>query len=125
VVAEGSHGRTVSRDLTLAAPAAPTAPVANRAWASNPTGTSVTVNASVKGEAGSTRWHVQYGTTAAYGTSTEPATLTTDRGTVSTTVGGLEPGTTYHFRVVLTSGGQTVATADRTFRTVAPPKASQ
>jgi hypothetical protein len=66
-----------------------------------------------------------YGTTPAYGSSVSvglsPALLSQD---VSTTIGGLAPGTTYHVRLTVTTPDGSAATGDASFATAAlPPKA--
>jgi CSLREA domain-containing protein len=64
-------------------------------------------------------YHFEYGTTAAYGTST-PAS---DAGAGNTPIGitagltGLAPGTTYHYRLVATNPDGTSSTRDATFTT--------
>jgi hypothetical protein len=64
----------------------------------------------------------EYGPTAAYGTST-PAVAAgpgTQSRAVSATLAGLEPETTYHYRLVVENAeGATVRGADRTFTTAA------
>jgi hypothetical protein len=73
-----------------------------------------------------TSYAVEYGTTAAYGTRTASAAAGSGNAAapVSQAVGGLSPGTTYHFRVVATSDGGTTAGADQTFTTPAGPAAA-
>ena len=58
---------------------------------------------------------VQYGVDSRFGVWSAPAALTSP-GSGATTLTGLEPATTYQFRVV-TSAGQGFATADGSFRT--------
>lgn len=67
-----------------------------------------------------TSWHFEYGLSAAYGSRTPDATAvgTTDQA-VSYGLGGLQPGATYHVRLVATNIAGTTYGADRTF--VAPP----
>jgi hypothetical protein len=67
-----------------------------------------------------TDWGFQWGTTTAYGQNTAPAGPLTDFGTDPEAAGlqGLQPGTTYHFRMVAvqgaagTSGNPTVSGGD-------------
>jgi hypothetical protein len=71
--------------------------------------------------------HFEYGTTAAYGSSTPPVAggNGVSAGTVSAAVAGLKPNTTYHYRVVAASADGSVAGADSTFTTTAgrtPPR---
>jgi len=65
--------------------------------------------------------HFQYGTTVTYGSTTANTTHTgnTTR-SVSANITGLTPNTTYHFRLVGTSNGETRYGQDRTFRTFNP-----
>jgi hypothetical protein len=71
----------------------------------------------------STSWSFEYGPTAAYGDRfpVTPATIQPgeDPVTVARTIGGLEPGTTYHYRVTATNGGGTINSTDKTFTTKA------
>ena len=63
---------------------------------------------------------VEYGLSSAYGVSTplDPALVTSH----SQTISGLNPGTTYHYRVTSTNSvGLTTTSGDLTFTTVAPP----
>ncbi|WP_267278202.1 galactose oxidase-like domain-containing protein [Arthrobacter sp. CDRTa11] len=62
---------------------------------------------------------VEYGTTASYGSSTsQESTLTTSH---SQALGGLSPGTLYHFRVKSVDAANNAATSpDATFTTTAP-----
>ena len=68
--------------------------------------------------------HVEYGTAPDYGMSTTTSTIT-DHGTeprgVRIFVGGLMPGTTYHYRLVATNTAGISAGADRTFTTTTRP----
>jgi hypothetical protein len=81
-----------------------------------------------------TTWYFQYGTTTMYGTQTPPGTVgscppgTTNplyctvpkKQKVSITIGGLMPGTTYHYQIVSTNPDGTTFGADRTFTTRCP-----
>jgi hypothetical protein len=72
-----------------------------------------------------TTYHFEYGTDTSYGRSTPE----TDGGSgdgdelVTESTGRLTPGTTYHFRVVATTNGQTVSSDDHTFTSGALPVA--
>ena len=67
---------------------------------------------------------VDYGTTNAYGSNSILATfiagITTDQ-TINATVGGLTPGTTYHYRLVATNSAGTTTGPDFTCTTASPP----
>lgn len=68
-----------------------------------------------------TSWTFEYGPTAAYGSRfpASPATINggTDLVSVARKIGGLAPGTIYHYRIVATNGGGTTNSADKTFKT--------
>ena len=70
-----------------------------------------------------TVWRIEYGTTIAYGSATSDG----DAGSgdsaqpVGATIGGLAPGTTYHYRLAAISARGTTYGADRTFTTAAAP----
>jgi hypothetical protein len=78
-----------------------------------------TLTGSVDPNGRSTSWHFEYGTTTSYSASTPSHDAGSARGAkgVSAPVGGLTPGTIYHFRLVAKSGAGTVAGADATFTT--------
>ncbi|MEO6787402.1 MAG: hypothetical protein ABI318_14820, partial [Chthoniobacteraceae bacterium] len=84
------------------------------------TTTSVTLYAVINPNGTATTAKFQSGTTNAYGTDT-PITLTPVNGFadqfVNTTLTGLMPATTYHFRITATNAGGTTTAADLTFRT--------
>jgi hypothetical protein len=69
--------------------------------------------------------HFDYGTTTAYGASTPPRDAGAFSGsrTVADTVGGLAPGTTYHFRLAATTPDGTSFGADQAFTTAGSPPA--
>jgi hypothetical protein len=69
----------------------------------------------------------EYGTTTAYGSTVvaAPATLPRSGATATASIAALAPATTYHVRVVLTSGDAQDAGPDATFTTApAPPAAA-
>jgi hypothetical protein len=63
--------------------------------------------------------HVEYGTTTAYGsvTTVQALATTTAQTPVSAVLGGLLPGTIYHFRLVASNADGTTDGADHTFTT--------
>ena len=80
------------------------------------------MNATINPEAGFTSVHVVYGPTAGYGSVAPqpPVELlsNTEVKDVRFQLGGLEPGTTYHYRIVATNlAGATRSSSDQTFRT--------
>ena len=83
----------------------------------------VTLNAQIDPDGADTTYHFDYGTTNSFGQSTlESVSIGSDNSnhTVSAAIQGLQPGTTYHYRVVATNsqslGGGTLG-PDRTFVT--------
>lgn len=107
--------------LALLAPAATAAvPTATTGKADNVTQTSVRLHGSVKPNNESTTWRFEYGTTTAYGASTpEQGPIAAGSGTtdVQFDVGGLQPGTVYHYRLVATNASGSIPGRDRTFTT--------
>ena len=81
------------------------------------TAATLTGTVTSQNEAGS--YVFEYGTTTAYGSSTgvSPMAFGAAPEAVSRAVSGLEPGTTYHYRLVAANIGGTSAGADRTFTT--------
>jgi hypothetical protein len=84
--------------------------------------TDATVSASVNPRGGETTYHVEYGTTNAYGQSTSesvPFGFPADNAghTFSVHIGGLQPGTAYHFRFVATNSAGPTQGTDTTFAT--------
>jgi len=115
VVAANSYGTTYGYDVSLASAAGwPSVTSASIAATS-----ATTAQASLSVDySGSGSVQVVYGTTTAYGlTSASDA----GSGTTSSNVAlsGLEPGTTYHWAVVITNGTDTFTTPDGTFTTPA------
>ena len=75
--------------------------------ASRVTATEATLNAQIDPNGAETHYYFQYGTTEAYGASTPltelEGSLTATDAAIATVTTGLEPGTTYHYRVVATN----------------------
>jgi hypothetical protein len=67
--------------------------------------------------------YFQYGTTSAYGMSTvaQPAGSTETIAAIDASITGLEPETTYHFRILAESSAGISYGADQAFTTPAPP----
>ncbi len=86
--------------------------------------TSATLKATVNPEgAEPTSYRFEYGTTTAYGEATSDENLTGgpfEDQAVSALVAGLQPRTTYHFRVVVSNGSQTTTGPDQTFTSLPP-----
>jgi hypothetical protein len=111
--------------LALASPIVATAlakqPSATTGAATVVSVSSAVVTGQVTPETKSTDYLFEYGTTTAYGQVTPVVELTGDHTprTVSATIAGLAPGTTYHFRVKASNKDGLVTGADRTFTTAA------
>lgn len=87
--------------------------------------TSAALGAEVNPGFGATAFSVQYGTGTGYGARTVISNPFADDGVfhvVQATVGGLEPGTKYHFRVLALNFKGTVRGEDATFTTAVLPK---
>jgi hypothetical protein len=84
---------------------------------------SATLNGKVNPNDRDTTYHFQYGTTTAYGTKTAVTSAGDEESwiAVSARVVGLQPETTYHFRLVAKSDEGTTGGADLTFTTGAAP----
>jgi FG-GAP repeat len=80
--------------------------------------TSATLNGTV-GAGGSSTAYFQYGTTAAYGSSTAAQSVgaSSSPSPLAAAIGGLAPGTTYHFRLVAENSDGVVYGGDQTFTT--------
>ncbi|MCX6865189.1 MAG: cadherin-like beta sandwich domain-containing protein, partial [Verrucomicrobia bacterium] len=105
---------------TLAVVAAVPPPMATTLAATGVLDTAVTLNGSVNAQAASTTVSFEYGLTTSYGASVSatPALATgVTTAAASAVVGGLLAGSTYHYRIVATSGGGTVTGGDLTFTT--------
>ncbi|MGN6189912.1 MAG: fibronectin type III domain-containing protein [Conexibacter sp.] len=83
--------------------------------------TSATLKATVNPQGAATTYHFEYGTTTAYGASAPVPDASAGSGSsdknVSVDVDNLQPGTTYHFRVVATNAAGTTEGGDHTFTT--------
>jgi phosphodiesterase/alkaline phosphatase D-like protein len=84
---------------------------------------SATVSGAVNPNGEATTWHVDYGKTTTYGSSTSAfsAGSGTTSTNVSTTITGLTPGTTYHYRFVAVDATGTSNGSDGTFTTSGSP----
>jgi len=121
-LAAGERFMTVTSGLNhgLALVAAPPPPQATTLAATGINDTRATFNANVNAEGSSSSVAFEYGPTTAYGTTVAatPATLTGATVTAaSVTLSSLLSGTTYHYRVVISSTGGTAKGQDMTFTT--------
>jgi hypothetical protein len=98
-------------------------PVASTGPTTQVTGTSAKITGAVNPNGIATSYHVEFGTTTAYGHSTPSTSVGALAASlpVTVTLFGLRPRTTYHYRVVATNQATTAVGADRTFTTLAGP----
>ena len=92
--------------------------------ASAVTNNSATLAGSVTANGASTNVTFEYGETTLYGSSAAASTSPVSGSTstaVTAALSGLDPGVTYHYRVVASSTNGTTPGADLTFTTAAPP----
>jgi hypothetical protein len=102
----------------------PPAPSVAKQYSSDVTQTTAIMQAAINPEESNTTYHFEWGTTAAYGTSVPVPDATVGAGVSNVNVGqqitGLQPGTTYHFRVLATNSAATTLGEDQTFTTPPP-----
>lgn len=111
--------------LALPGVALASAPGATTGQATNVTSTSATVSGTVNPNKEDTSYHFEYGTTAAYGTSTPaqgPVGGNAGK-SASADLAQLAPSTTYHYRLVATNASGTTPGVDATFTTLAAGQA--
>jgi streptogramin lyase len=101
------------------------APAATTEPATGVTKTEATLHGSVNPTGQETTYHFEYGKTTAYGTSVPVPSANAGSGTSnleqSKAITGLEPETTYHYRIVASNGGGTTYGADREFASLPNP----
>ncbi len=97
-------------------------PTATTGGASAQTATSAKVGGTVNPNGVATTYHIDYGLTSGYeaAASEKSAGSGTSPISVSATLTGLKPGTTYHYRVVATTSTGNAIGVDKTFKTKAP-----
>lgn len=100
-------------------------PAVTTGAASSVTETTATLGGTVVTYTSGTSFHFDYGTTTAYGQASNIGTVATSA-TVNATAGltGLQPATTYHYRLDATNANGTTYGADSTFTTAAAPAAA-
>jgi hypothetical protein len=103
--------------------ATPPAPSVGTGGASGVGYSSATLHANINPHGQITNYVFQYGTTRGYGSQTPlaPAGSGTSPITVTQAVSGLQPLTTYHYRILATSPGGATTGGDRTFTTTKIP----
>ena len=107
----------VAVSLLVLAPAAFADPTVHTGPATGLAGGSATLNGDTVTPVGGGSVSFEYGTTAAYGSSTVAAPVAGGGdAAVSATVSGLVSGTVYHYRLDVTVGGITTTGGDRTSR---------
>jgi phosphodiesterase/alkaline phosphatase D-like protein len=111
--------------VVFVAGAAAATPVATTGPTTAVGATSVTLGGTVEPGGKPTTWHVEYGTTTSYGstTSSQSAGSGTAAVNVSVTLSSLQPGTTYHYRLVASNADGASHGADAVFTTLTPPGA--
>jgi hypothetical protein len=110
----------LAASLLITASAQAAVPAATTGGANNITQTTAKLHGTVKPNKQATTWHFEIGTTTAYGTNTpEQGPIQPGAGgtAVAFDVGGLQPGTVYHYRLVATNASGSKVGQDRTFAT--------
>jgi hypothetical protein len=99
----------------------PSRPDIDSVYVSERESTTVKLNARINPNGAATTYRFEYGTTAAYGTSVPipdgNAGMGTSTQTFTEAIPGLEPDTTYHYRLTATNPNGTNKSADKTFTT--------
>jgi hypothetical protein len=95
------------------------APAATTEVAANATGSSATLRGKVSSNGVESQYYFEYGPTTAYGSKTKELSAGAGPNWVkeSQDVSGLEPGATYHYRIVASNSGGTTRGVDREFST--------
>jgi hypothetical protein len=110
----------LAASLLITASAQAAVPTATTGGANSITQTSAKLHGTVKPNNEATTWHFEVGTTTAYGTNTPeqgPVQPGAGNTSVESDVGGLQPGTVYHYRLVATNPSGSIPGKDRTFTT--------
>jgi hypothetical protein len=118
LVAANANGQTEGSDATFISPPGP--PTIEGESVADVAATSATVLGEVNPRGADTTYHFEYGTSGAYGQSTpESASIGAGASVVPAIVHlqGLQPGSTYHYRVVATNALGSVDGLDETFTT--------
>jgi phosphodiesterase/alkaline phosphatase D-like protein len=118
LVATNASGPTLGADKTFTTVAA-RSPTVTTSAAKNVAATSATLTGTVNPEGQATTYRFEIGPTTAYGTQTSPTSAGNGTANVaaSTSVGSLQPGTTYHYRLVATNASGPTFGADKTLTT--------
>jgi hypothetical protein len=116
LIAQNSSGKSYGSDRTFTTVGAPSTATGA---AQNVGADAALLTGSLDTRGRSTSWWFQYGTSTGYGKSTSAKSAGSRAGTqtVTSQLGGLAAGTTYHYRLVTKSDGGTAYGADATFTT--------
>jgi hypothetical protein len=119
--------RTINGTTDIGAYEQTIAPAVETGEATGITTNAATLGGTVTPNLEATTWRIEYGPTASYGSSTGDSSAGSGGSAqpVSADVSGLEPSTTYHYRVVATNARGTTTGPGRTFTTAAAPTASE
>jgi hypothetical protein len=106
----------------LAAPASAAAPTIKATWSQDVVFKEAILKAEINPEGLATTYHFEWGTTASYGSSSSEKSAGEDSEdhVVSLFLDDLQPGTTYHYRVVASNGDGVSEGPDHTFTTYEP-----
>jgi hypothetical protein len=120
LVALNAEGlQSFGAEVSFTTPLAP--PVVDAEFVSNVGDREATLNATLNPDGLATTYHFEYGTTAAYGASAPIPDGQAGAGLIDVNVGillqGLEPATTYHYRIVATNELGTTPSTDQMFST--------
>lgn len=124
VIAINQTGTSVGSDesftTTGTAPAPSAAPTATTGAADSVSSDAAHLTGTENANGQATQYYFEYGPTSNYGfeTSPQPASGST-AGSATAWLNHLQPGTTYHYRLVAASAGGTALGADKTFTTAA------
>jgi subtilisin family serine protease len=114
VVATNQFGSDTGITLSFTTLGAPTV---TSSLATGVTATSATIPGTVNGFGFPTTYHVEYGTTSAFGMQTPETAAGSGSANVSVPLGGLAPATTYYYRIVATNDYGSTASLTRSFKT--------
>jgi len=123
IVATSSAGTVMGQAQSFVT--APLLPVALTGLASAVTGGSATLNGELNPNGYAAAYFFQWGLTASYGNSTASVNAGQNDAysSAATGISGLQPTTTYHFRLVAASQSGTAPGLDQTFTTIGPSPA--
>ena len=118
--ATNADGTTHGSDMTFTTPSPPSI---DEESVSQVHATSATLNAKVDPNGFATAYHFEYGLTSSYGSRVPAPDAAIGNGSAPVSldqgIAGLEPGTTYHYRVVATSGIGSTSGPDHVLHTPA------